>query len=288
MFTAEKVFLIAVPCTLSLSALAQSANTLAAREIAGIDREYSELSVAKGMQAARVEYFAQDGVAFAPTAVNGKKYWASRSDFPGTLIWQPIFAFVSGGGQLGYTTGVWELKKGNEPSLGFGYYVTIWAKQRDERWKIALDVGTANPQRREPPPNLEILPPDIIQQPRDDARRNLRKAEGKFTGAARNDIGKAIIDSATDDISVYRDNAFPAVGLVAAKLMLGSEHEQVALESSGAKMSSSGDLYYTYGNYSEKHGNLVEHGIYLMIWRANMNGDWKLVLNLQKKLPLKS
>jgi len=22
-----------------------------------------------------------------------------------------------------------------------------------------------------------------------------------------------------------------------------------------------------------------------MIWRANMNGDWKLALNLQKKLP---
>jgi hypothetical protein len=51
------------------------------------------------------------------------------------------------------------------------------------------------------PPNLEIVPADIIPQPRDDSRRNLRKAEDKFTGAARNDIGKAIIDSATDDIS---------------------------------------------------------------------------------------
>jgi ketosteroid isomerase-like protein len=154
--------------------LAQSGNTSVAREIARIDHEYSDLSVAKGMPAASVEYFAEDGVAFGPTAVNGKKYWASRSDFPGTLIWQPIFAFVSVAGELGYTTGVWELKKGNEPSLGFGHYVTIWAKQRSEKWKIALDVGTDNPQPREPPPNLEILPPDIIQQPRDDARRNLR------------------------------------------------------------------------------------------------------------------
>ena len=51
-------------------------------------------------------------------------------------------------------------------------------------------------------------------------------------------------------------------------------------------MSSAGDLYYRYGNYSEEHGNVVEHGIYIMIWRANMNGDWKLALNLQKKLPL--
>jgi ketosteroid isomerase-like protein len=283
-----RVFLVAALCAISLSALAQSADTSAAREIARIDREYSDLSVAKGMPAASVEYVAEDGVAFAPTAVNGKKYWASRTDFPGTLIWQPIFAFADGAGKLGYTTGVWELKKGNEPSLGFGHYLTIWAKQRDGKWKIALDVGTENPQPSEPPPNLEILPPEITQQPSDDAHRNLRKAEGKFTDAARNDTGKAIIDSATDDIRVYRDKSFPAVGLVAVKLMLGSEHEQVTFESAGSKMGSSGDLYFSYGNYSEKHGNIVEHGIYVMIWRANMNGDWKLALDLQKKLPPKS
>jgi ketosteroid isomerase-like protein len=288
LFIVEKVFLIAAAYALSLNALAQSADTSPVREIARIDREYSDLSVAKGMPAASVEYFAGDGLAFAPTAVNRKKYWASRTDFPGTLIWQPIFAFVGGAGELGYTTGVWELKKGNEPSLGFGHYVTIWAKQRDEKWKIALDVGTENPQPRGPPPDLEILPPDITQQSRDDTHHNLRKAEDKLAEAARNDIGKAIIDSATDDVRVYRDNAFPAVGLVAVKLMLGSEHEQLTFESAGSKMSSSGDLYYSYGNYSEKHGNVVERGIYVMIWRANMNGDWKLALNLQKKLPPKS
>ena len=285
---AGKVFLVAAVGALSLNALAQSPDTSAAREIARIDREYSDLSVAKGMPAASVEYFAEEGVAFAPTAVNGKKFWASRADFPGTLIWQPIFAFVSAAGELGYTTGVWELKKENEPSLGFGHYVTIWAKQRDGKWKIALDVGTENPQPREPPPNLEILAPEITEQPRDDAHRNLRKAEGKFTDAARNDIGKAIVDSATDDIRVYRDKSFPAGGLVAMKLMLGSEHEQVTFESASSKISSSGDLYYSYGNYSEKRGNITERGIYVMIWRANMNGDWKIALNLQKKLPPKS
>jgi hypothetical protein len=53
-------------------------------------------------------------------------------------------------------------------------------------------------------------------------------------------------------------------------------------------MSSSDDLYFSYGNYSEKRGNVTERGIYVMIWRANMNGDWKLALNLQKKLPPKN
>jgi hypothetical protein len=78
---------------------------------------------------------------------NTSPYWASRTDFPGTLIWQPIFAFAAAAGDLGYTTGLWELKKGNDqPSLGYGHYVTIWSKQRDGKWKIALDVGIENPE----------------------------------------------------------------------------------------------------------------------------------------------
>ena len=56
-------------------------------------------------------------------------------------------------------------------------------------------------------------------------------------------------------------------------------------ESGGSKMSRSGDLSFSYGNYSEERGSAAEHGIYLLIWRANMNGDWKLALNLQKKFP---
>jgi ketosteroid isomerase-like protein len=281
--------LLAAIC--ATNAFAQSPDTSAAREIAQIDSEYSNLSVAKGMPAASVEYFAEDGIAFNPTAVNGKKFWASRTSFPGTLIWQPIFAFAAAAGDLGFTTGPWELKKGNDqPSLGYGHYVTLWSKKRDGKWKIALDVGIENPEPRDPPPNLEVLPSDIGAGTRqqDDARRELQKSERKFAEAARNDIGKAIIDSATDDIRAYRDKSFPAIGLVAVKLMLGSEHGHVTFETGGSKMSSSGDLYYSYGNYSEERGNVVEKGIYLMIWRANMNGDWKLVLDLRKKLGQKS
>jgi ketosteroid isomerase-like protein len=284
----QKLFLAVAICSASLRAIAQSPDASAAREIAKIDGEYSNLSIAKGMPAASVEYFAEDGIAFAPGAVNGKKYWAGRTDFPGLLIWQPIFAFAAGAADLGYTTGIWELKKRNEPlSLGFGHYVTVWAKQPKGRWKIALDVGTENPQPPESSPGLQVLPPEITAgtQPQENARRSLQKAERQFTKAARNNIGQAILDCATDDVRVYREKSFPAVGLVAARLMLTSEHGKVTFEPGNSKMSGSADLSYSYGNYSEDRGNAVERGIYLMIWRANMNGDWKLALNLQKKLP---
>jgi ketosteroid isomerase-like protein len=284
----QKLFLGVAICSASVSATAQSPDASAAREIAKIDGEYSDLSIAKGMPAASVEYFAEDGIAFAPSAVNGKKYWAGRTDFPGLLIWQPIFAFAAGAADLGYTTGIWELKKRNEPlSPGFGQYVTVWAKQPKGRWKIALDVGSENPQPPESSPGLQVLPPDITAgtRPQENARRSLQRAGRQFAKAAHNNIGQAILDWATDDVRVYREKSFPAVGLVAARLMLTSEHGKVTFEPGNSKMSGSADLSYSYGNYSEDRGNAVERGIYLMIWRANMNGDWKLALNLQKKLP---
>ena len=77
-----KIFLAAALCAIPLGAFAQSPSTSAAREIARIDSEYSNLSVAKGMPAASVEYFAEDGIAFAPIAVTGKNIGPAAAIFP--------------------------------------------------------------------------------------------------------------------------------------------------------------------------------------------------------------
>jgi ketosteroid isomerase-like protein len=278
-----KILFAGALSALSLNAFAESDDIAAAHEIANIDSDYSNVSVVKGMPAASVEYFAENGVAFAPGIVNGKKYWAARSQFPGTLIWQPIFTFAAAAADLGYTTGVWELKNAKESA--FGHYITIWAKQSTGQWRIALDVGTENSQPTASPPSLQVLASDVSAvQSNEKARANLEKVQHRFADAAHIGVGKAILDDASDDIRVYRNKSLPAVGLVAAKLMLGSENGKETVEPRGSNMSTSGDLAYTYGNYSEERGNVVERGIYLMIWRANMNGDWKLALDLQKKL----
>src|SRR5437868_2618817 len=116
---------------LALDLMAQPpADTAAARGAAATDAEYARVALEKGMPVASVDYFADDGIAFAPFPVNGHKYWASRKDFPGILIWQPSFATAARAADLAYTTGPWEMKKkGEEVSLGYGDYVTVWKKQ---------------------------------------------------------------------------------------------------------------------------------------------------------------
>jgi ketosteroid isomerase-like protein len=257
------------------------------REIAAIDSEYSRSATEKGMPAASIDYFAEDGIAFAPFAVNGKKYWASVKDFPGSLIWRPIFAAAAQTADLAYTTGPWELKKnGEQISLGYGYYVTIWKKNAEGNWKMALDVGTENAQPADLPGRLQVLPPDPMAGERSlqEAKRSLHRTTRGFFQSAQQNIGKAILDNASDDIRIYREKSFPAVGLTAARLMLSSANGKVSREVGGGQLSNSADLSYSYGSFSEDRGNTIERGIYVMIWRINMNGDWKLVLDLEKKV----
>ena len=281
------IFTLKAFCALARVTSAQTIDTFVAREIAKLDGDFSALSADRGMPAACLAYFANDGIAFAPLPVNGTKYWASRTEFAGTLVWQPIFAAVAAAGDLGYTTGPWELKnKRQGASLGFGNYVTVWRKQSGGAWKIALDVGTENPQPSQAPPPLQVLPADATagQHPVVEARHNLDKTLHVFTEEARRGIGGAIVACAADEIRVLRDKSFPAVGLAAAQVILSSEHGKVGRRLEVTKLSSSGDLCYTYGKYSEERGNLSERGIYVMIWRLDLNSDWKIVFDLQKKL----
>lgn len=255
--------------------------------MAKADSDFAALAL-KGVPPAFVEYYAADGVAFTPSATNGKKYWRARKDFPGQLIWQPVFAMAARDGDLGLTIGPWELKKpGADTAVAFGHYVTIWKKQSDGNYRMALDVGIDHGQPTDPPSHLELIPPNPIAGTRafEESRRLWQKAQRSFLAAAREDVSKAILDFAAEDLRVMRDGSFPAVGVTPARLMLEAEHGKLTFIFGGSGLSSSGDLAYTYGTYEKQKGNRTERGVYLMFWRLDLNGDWKLALDLQKKRP---
>lgn len=57
-----------------------------------------------------------------------------------TLVWKPVFAGVSDDGTLGWTIGS---ARGKGPKGEFlTKYVTVWRKQADGSWKVAVDCGT--------------------------------------------------------------------------------------------------------------------------------------------------
>jgi ketosteroid isomerase-like protein len=259
------------------------------RTVVEAEKSFARTSVERGIRESFLQFFAEDSVLFTPAPTNGKKFYANYDDKGRQLNWQPIFATVSTAGDFGFTTGPWEMKKNatDEKPVAFGDFVSIWKKQRDNSWKVAVDLGIDHPEPSGPPGEVQLLPPNETAHGIDVdlQRRALEKAEKTLADALAVDAGATITDFADDAIRVYRENSFPAVGKDAAKLMLGSDHGKVTRKISGGGISSSGDFAYRYGSYSAERANVKEQGYFLAIWRLDSTGQWKIIGDVQKKSP---
>jgi ketosteroid isomerase-like protein len=58
------------------------------------------------------------------------------------LSWEPEFADIAKAGDLGYTTGPWEVRRTPQDApAGYGHYVTMWRKQPmvNGRWNSTTE-----------------------------------------------------------------------------------------------------------------------------------------------------
>jgi ketosteroid isomerase-like protein len=250
------------------------------------EKAYAKLAGEKGFREASVSVFADDAVIFTPNAVNGKKFWQETKEDP-LISWRPIFAAIARSGELGYTTGPSEHrnKRSDEKPEAFGHFVSIWRKDDRGTWKGVVDVGVNHPQP--PAPGGEIVTyvaKSSVAHP-ETARAALERVQTDFAESLKKDEGDAILDAASEDIRVYRRGLLPAVEKSPAKKMLAAEHAKTSRTPLGAGTSTATDLAYEYGEYRSDHGRANEHGIYLCIWRLDLDGAWKLALDLQKSAP---
>lgn len=258
----------------------------AVQEVIRAERGYDKLAQEKNFAAASVQVFAEDGVAFAPGPVNGKKYWAEQKD-PPLLTWRPVFATISRSGDLGFTTGPWEFRKakGDAKPAAFGHYNTLWRKGADGVWKAALDLGIGHPEPPKLPAEVETFVPESPPLNAEAAQTRFDETEKSFAEMLVKDASAAVLAKASDRIRVYRNGIVPAVGRSAAKNILDSDQAKETRTRLGGGKSQANDLAFSYGNYSSTSTGAMEQGVYFSIWQLDSNNDWKLVLDLHKKAP---
>jgi ketosteroid isomerase-like protein len=95
-----------------------------------------------------VSYYAPDAAVYAPgmALVTGagpiRETYAKMAAGGMTLSFAPTKAEVSAAGDLGYTTGTYELNMGGVPEKG--KYVAVWVKQANGDWKAKEDIFNAD------------------------------------------------------------------------------------------------------------------------------------------------
>ena len=251
------------------------------------EKSFARAALDRGVRSAFLQYFADDSIVFVPAPANGRAFYTKFVEKDRRLIWQPIFATISSAGDLGLTTGPWKMQKsaGDETSLGFGEFVSLWKKQSDDSWKVILDFGISHPQPEGNPVEIRLSPPMKDPGNKVDLSSALRKSEKEFNDGLRTDAGRTLLERANEDIRVLREDAFPAVGKEAAKEILAFSGKQIARSESSGGLSSSCDLAYRYGSYSAQDGDQAENGYYLTIWQVDPDRNWKIILDLQRKVP---
>lgn len=266
------------------------------------ERAFSRTSGTKGIREAFLTWLAPDATVFRPGPVEGRPVYEKMSpDNPAILTWEPEIAEVAASGELGYTSGPYEVRpnRGAEPT-GFGHYVSVWKKQADGTWKVLLDIGV---QHDRPEPSAAIravaapqaaaafapLSPEALR----DEERAFGERAGLFEKeAATRGSRKALSAFATDDIRIYRPGRFPSVGKRAfdaiipsgaGRITPGSERRNAAYH---VGLAWSGDLAYSYGTFEiSKNRAVVETTAYLRIWRKDLSGIWRICLDIELDVP---
>lgn len=262
------------------------------------ERTFSRLSGAKGIREAFLTWLAPDAIVFRPAPVEGRPVYEKMDPAnPTVLTWEPEVADVAASGELGYTSGPYQVRpgRGAEPT-GFGHYVSVWKKQPDGAWKVLLDVGVQHDRPTTLVPVETMVPPapEAARQPLSPrALQDEELAFGQRAGTLIKEAGtkglrKALSAASTDDIRVLRPGRLPGVGrealkdlvpAAAGRIVRGSPERRASYQ---VLVSWSGDIACSYGTSgSWKDRTTVETSAYLRIWRKNDTGIWKICLDIE-------
>jgi ketosteroid isomerase-like protein len=119
-----------------------------------LEAEFMKAAAEHGSQG-YMSYYADDAVEVPNGAplIQGKENIAKTMGFldnqDNHLTWTPVGADISASEDLGYTYGTYEFRakdKNGKLIVEHGKYTSIWKKQMDGKWKVALDMGNASPE----------------------------------------------------------------------------------------------------------------------------------------------
>jgi ketosteroid isomerase-like protein len=202
---------------------------------------------------------------------------------------------VADAGDLGYTTGpaTFRADRTAERPDWTGYFASIWKREPNGLWKVALDIGIdAGPDA--PAEGRWVEPVYAMPHPYqifngaalEKERISLMEAEESLARTAK--VGGpalAFNALASPRIRLYRPGKL-ARGSAAASVTAAAPGEQWTWMVSDAVVSASADLGYTHGTWQAvRAGADPVTGVFFRVWYRPSGGAWIVLLDLADTLP---
>src|SRR6185503_9741707 len=259
---------------------ASARDSLAAAELA-----FAKYSVDHGMRAAFIEYFADDGINFAPDPGNTRARYRARPEAiePFILDWHPAIAAVARAGDLGFTTGPYTIT-GRAPAVrepAQGMFFSVWRRQSDGSWRVIVDGGVPT---RAPVPDAAFGddPQPLVSIAKDAGavgQKNLFELEAQpLFGEPATPNGYAAL--LADEARLVIGPTPPALGRDAIVAQLADRQLKFRWETLAAAVSRSDDLGYSYGRLHLLGARDKTPGHYVHVWMRDRGGHWRIVAEL--------
>jgi ketosteroid isomerase-like protein len=252
--------------------------TLAAAETA-----FAAHSVREDMRAAFLAHFRADGVVARDGWIVSNDFLRTRPAPPIVLDWRPAFVEVAGSGEIGLSTGPWKItskQKADAPPT-FGQYVSIWKREGDGPWQVAVDIGIEHPGAALAGAPLAAR----LASPGPRAAESLDAAEARFAAeAARGGLAAAHEAHGSADLRFYRPGHAPAVGKADALALARALDRRYAWTAEKVEAAASGDFGYARGRYAapEQPGEAL--GYWMRAWHVE-DGRWRVLLEVTAEAP---
>ena len=256
-------------------------------EMVRTEQRFAARALVVGWKQAFLEYFADSAVGFdGDQAAPAKELFRKQPDPPKDLrlIWEPRYGDVAASGDLGYLTGpVRRINPARNNGQPFhSVYASIWKRQPDGAFKVAMDMGVQTP-------GPVTFPDGFTRAMRTDVYtgnastiasiRSLRDTDAALTNAARKGQADAYRGHLAEGARLHRPDVMPLVGQDAIVTWLLGQPPYASGESTFAEAALSGDLGYTYGSYVMK-SDAADHGFYVRIWTRGRDGVWRVALDV--------
>lgn len=246
------------------------------------EKVFAQASINLGTKTAFLKFLSNESIAFGKfMPVNGLEYWQSI-DYKGVVTWQPFMAEIAGSSDLGYTISDYQfhsITAEDKPSR-FGSFVTLWKKQADNSWKVALNMGVSH---NEVEMNSATITEIYSTSKPFELKNQMVLAERmvfmndhfywKNAKSALNPFEPHL----AQNVRIYRKNLNPIIGKENAKVFLKKTYDK-NLVYTGLKAISSnaGDLVCVYGVIS----GAGKSGNYVRIYKQETKDAWKIVVEM--------
>ena len=256
------------------------------------ERAFAQMARDSGTHSAFLANLADSAILFRPGPVMGPQWLRENppQNRTAALVWEPRWADVSTAGDMGFTTGPYEIRlRGvSDTAAGRGHFVSVWKREGTGPWRVMLDAGAAGPQlwtltregwgEWESPAGSPVPPSGTGAASQQDELMQADREIGAGTEpgwralVARLDAGGRVLRQLRP-VTVGRDDARRALEGTTATYRATPDH---------ALLSRSNDMAMTRGSYRLEgpNGAATEQGHYVRLWRRGSDGKWYVALDL--------